>query len=253
MSQIAKFFTSKTFVTQLGMIVVLLFGIFFFTYRWLNAYTNHGETITVPDLRGMKLEQLNAFLESKHLQVKVSDSTSYLLDKEPGTVIEQDPAANDKVKEGRTIYVTITKKVPPGVKLPNLVDVSRRQAEAMLASYGLVVGSITYKPDLAKDAVLSFIVKGVTMSPGTQVPKGTVVDLVLGDGLGNTEVTIPQLVGLSLDEALFVLQGSQLVPGQTLFDAGVKDTSKAVIYKQVPDPADTTVIHQGESIDLYLH
>ena len=43
-------------------------------------------------------------------------------------LIDQDPEPNDKVKENRTVYITITKTVAPKIKMPNLIDVSYKQA-----------------------------------------------------------------------------------------------------------------------------
>jgi len=252
MEKIISFFKSRSFIAQLGLAIITLFFILFLTYQWLSSFTNHDEKVTVPDIHGMKFSELKSFLAQKNLNVQISDSSVYLLDKPPGVVIEQDPEPNEMVKENRTIYVTITRTVPPGVHLPNLIDVSQRQAAAILNSYGLKTGKSIYKPDLAKDAVLAMMYNGQTINPGSDIPKGSVIDLVLGDGLGNTEIAIPQLVGLTLDEATFALNSSQINIGNTYFDAGVKDTNSAIVYRQVPEPNDTVIIKQGESIDLYL-
>ncbi len=253
MQKILSFLKSKTFLLQLSIIVGVLFFSTFGVYSWLNTYTNHGETITVPDLRGMKFSELESFLSNKSLRIKISDSSVFILGKPPGVVIEQDPAPSELVKENRTVYVTITRTVAPQVKIPNLVDVSHRQAEAILNSYGLKVGTLTYRPDLAKDAVLTILNNGRTLKTGDELPKGSVIDLVLGDGIGNTDVPVPQLIGLTLEEVMFVLQGSQLNAGATVYDASVVDTTTAKVYRQVPMPGDSVFVKQGESIDLYLH
>ena len=252
MQQVLSFVKSKVFFIQLLLAIVALVMVFFVTYTWLNATTNHGQTVTVPDLRGMKFKDIESFLSQKSLDVKIADSSVFVLDKPPGVVIEQDPSPNEKVKEGRTVYVTITRTVPPQVKIPNLVDVSQRQAAAILGSYGLKVGQLIYKPDLAKDAVLAIMQHGITLKPGDLLPKGSVIDLVLGDGVGNTSVTIPSLLNLTVDEALFVLQGSQLNAGAMVFDETVRDSTHAKVYRQSPMPGDSTAIKQGESVDLFF-
>ncbi|MBK9400952.1 MAG: PASTA domain-containing protein [Bacteroidetes bacterium] len=252
MKKLFKFICSRVFVINFTLATLLIFVILFGTYKWLNGYTNHGETITVPDLKGMKFKDLEAFLEGKSFQVKVADSSVFILDKPPGVVIDQDPAPNMNVKEGRTIYVTVTRTVPPQVKIPNLIDVSQRQAEAILASYGLKVGQIIYKPDLAKNAVLSLMFNGAEIKAGADITKGAVIDLVLGDGIGNTEVEVPSLKGLTVDEALFVLQGSSLNPGAMVYDESVEDSAAAKVYRQVPEPGDSIYIKQGEAIDLFF-
>ncbi len=252
MEKLTSYLKSKVFFTHLLIAIGLVFILLFLTYNWLSGYTNHGETVTVPDLKGKTMKDIEKFLVGKTFQVKIADSSSFILDKAPGTIIEQDPMANSKVKEGRTIYITITRTVPPGVKLPNLVDVSQRQAEAILGSFGLKVGQLIYKPDLAKNAVLAMLFKGNPIKAGEEIPKGSAIDLILGDGIGNTEVPVPTLVGLTTEEALFVLQGSQLNPGAMVYDEDVLDSASAVIYKQTPEPGDSIFVKQGESIDLYF-
>lgn len=236
------------FSLSVGVVLVLLF----ITYLWLSSFTNHGESITVPNLKGMKFQELETFLTDKNMQVKIADSSTFMIDKPPGVVIEQDPAPNEKVKVGRTVYVTITRTVPPQVKFPNLIDVSQRQAEAILNSYGLRVGQLIYKPDLAKNAVLAVSFNGNNLKPGDEIKKGSVVDLVLGDGIGNTTVDVPDFIGLTLDEVLFVLQGSSLNQGAIIFDESVRDSASAKVYRQIPEPGDSSVIKQGESIDFFF-
>jgi eukaryotic-like serine/threonine-protein kinase len=246
------FLRSKSFPVQLAIILIMVALLLLGTYKWLNGYTNHGETVNVPDMKGRKYKDIEKFIEGKSIRVAVSDSTVFMLDKPPGIIVEQDPAPGEKVKENRTVYLTITRTVPPQVKLPNLVDVSKRQAEAILASFGLKIGKVTFKPDLAKDAVLAVQRNGVDLKPGQELSKGSTVDLVLGDGLGNTKVQVPALVGLTLDEALFVLQGSSLNTGALIFDESVRDSSMAVVYRQVPAVSSGAIIKQGESVDLYF-
>ncbi len=252
MKKFIDFIRSRTFITHFVLAMLSVTAVLAATYKWLNNYTHHGETITVPDLRGMKYLELEKFLEGKDLQVKISDSSVFMLDKAPGVVIDQDPAPKQNVKEGRTIYVTVTRTVPPRVKVPELIDVSQRQAEAILASYGLKVGQIIYKPDLAKNAVLALMTEGHEIKAGDDITKGSVIDLVLGDGIGNTESAVPSLIGLTADEALFVLQGSSLQPGAMVYDESVTDSAEAKIYKQVPEPGDSVMIKQGEAIDLFF-
>lgn len=138
------------------------------------------------------------------------------------------------------------------VKVPALKDVSLRQAEAILNASGLRMGEQIFKPDLAKNAVLSMMMNGRELKAGNEVPKGSAIDLIVGDGLGNTLVTVPNLIGLTYDEALFVLKGSSLNVGSVFFDGVSRDTLNAVIYDQRPEADEEATINQGEAIDLYL-
>ncbi|HMR45273.1 MAG TPA: PASTA domain-containing protein [Bacteroidia bacterium] len=251
MKALIQFLKSRFFWINISVIFIVIIMSIGLVYKWLDSYTDHGNSVSVPDLKGMNIQKVNDFLRTKNLSFKIADSSVYLLDQKPGTIVEQDPQPDEKVKQGRTIYLTITRSSAPMVKVPALKDVSLRQAEAILAASGLRMGEQIFKPDLAKNAVLSMMINGRDLKAGTDVPKGSAIDLIVGDGLGNTIVTVPSLIGLTYDEALFVLKGSSLNIGSLFFDGVIKDTLNAKIYDQNPAP-DNNTINQGEAIDLYL-
>ena len=251
MKELIRFLKSRIFwINALVIFIVMIMSIGL-VYKWLDSFTDHGNSVSVPDLKGMNIKKVNDFLKTKNLSFKIADSSVYLLDQKPGTIVEQDPQPDEKVKQGRTIYLTITRSSAPMVKVPALKDVSLRQAEAILAASGLRMGEQIFKPDLAKNAVLSMMINGRDLKAGTDVPKGSAIDLIVGDGLGNTVITVPSLIGLTYDEALFVLKGSSLNIGSLFFDGVIKDTLNAKIYDQNPAP-DNNTINQGDAIDLYL-
>ena len=251
MKDIIAFFKSRLFLINLAAAVLLIAALFGFTYKWLDNYTKHGESISVPDLRGRQAKQLNSVTSNMNLRFAVVDSV-FIPDKPAGSIIEQDPMPDAKVKENRTIYLTVNSGIPPKVQMPNLIDVSVRQAEALLQTYGLKTGEFSYRPDLAKNAVLEQKFHGREIKPGASIAKGSVIDLVLGDGFGAYKVSVPSLIGLTKNEALFVLRGSSLSAGAIIFDESVRDSAKAKIFRQFPLPSDSAVISEGESIDIYL-
>ncbi|REJ84861.1 MAG: PASTA domain-containing protein [Bacteroidetes bacterium] len=248
---IFKFLTSKTFLINLA-IAATIVGVGMFTLlRWIDSYTLHGESIEVPDLKGMKTEQLDTFLAAHSLRYQIIDSL-YDTSKKPGTVLDQDPAFESRVKKDRTIYITVNSILPPKVKMPDLIDVSHRQAEAILTTYGFKVGSITFEPDLAKNAVIAQRYKGQSIRPGTEIPKGSVIDLVLGDGMGNLDIDVPDLTGLTKTEASFVLRGAGLNIGKVVYDEENRNQEKAKIYKQEPEAGPNSSIRNGDPVDIYL-
>jgi beta-lactam-binding protein with PASTA domain len=251
MSGLIKFIFSKTLLVNIILAAGLGLLIFYGTYKWLGTYTHHGESIEVPDLRGMPLEELDDFLAERNLKYQIVDS---IFDgtRTGGTVLEQDPAALSRVKVNRTLYLTINAALPPKVKMPDLIDVSFRQAEAILQTFGLKTGDVTYVPDLAKNAVLEQKYKGSGIKPGVEIYKGSSIDLVLGDGMGTTDVVVPHLVGLSYPDALTVLRGASLNPGGVYFDEDIQDSLDAVVYRQEPESGTGITISQGDKIDLYL-
>nr|WP_293840032.1 PASTA domain-containing protein [uncultured Arsenicibacter sp.] len=249
----AKISTSSKsdLLIHIGIIVALLLVLFLgFFLVYLPFSTNHGETITVPDLSKMSVDELETMLEDRNLRYVVNDCT-FVAGQEPLTVHAQYPKAGAKVKEGRKIYLTINKRVAPTVPMPKLVDLTFRSAELSLQSVGLVVGEKRYVPDLAKNSVLRQFYNGQEIQPGMPVPKGSKIDLEVGDGLGNTKFEVPNVVGMPLDEAINVIKGSNLRVGTKI---SVDDPEKEVgtVIKQRPAANSGERIRVGETIDLWV-
>jgi beta-lactam-binding protein with PASTA domain len=251
-NNVLAFFGSRMFLMNLvyGLFALVLF--FGGSYLWLDTYTRHNESVAVPNMTGKSLFESMDQLESQGFRVKISDSSTYDPKRKPGLILDQDPLPGTRVKDGRTLYFSITRKTPPEVKMPSLVDNSLRQAEATLHAFGLVRGEVILKPDLAKNAVLEMQVNGKKVDPGFKVDKGTVVDLVVGQGLNTSRVMLPNLYNLTFQEAVFVLQASGLSTGLTIFDPSVRDSLNCKVYRQNPQFRLQETVLFGESIDLFL-
>ena len=102
------------------------------------------------------------------------------------------------------------------VNMPNLKDGSLKNAELVLKSYGLKRGMITYKPDLASNAVLEQLFEGKIIERGDRIRKGSKIDLIVGDGLGRRVFSVPRFIGLPIDEADFSIKGSGLNTGSVI-------------------------------------
>lgn len=230
------------------LVVVLLFALF------VRSFTKHGASVSVPLVEGLSLEEAKRILHKSDLAYSIADST-YDAGKPALSVVSQNPAADSKVKDGRAIYLTINAKLAPEVKMPDLKDASLKQATMILASYNMKVGKLTYQPDLAKNMVLDQFFEGKPIPAGEMIRKGSVIDLVLGDGSGITEVEIPNLIGMSLREAKFVLEGSSLILRAVVYDSNVKEDSlDAIIYQQVPDAdnGDMLMLNTGDGVDVFV-
>lgn len=230
-----------------SLFLVLFLGFFFI---WLPFSTNHGQAITVPDLSRMSQDELESYLDDRDLRYEVSDCT-FVAGAEPLTVQAQYPKPGAKVKEGRKIYITLAKRTAPSIPMPKLTDLTFRSAELSLRSIGLVVGQKTYVPDVAKNSVLKQLFNGVEIAPGTPIPKGSRIDLHIGDGLGNTIFAVPDVVGMPLDEAKTLIRGSDLQIGTII---SVNDPEKEVgtVVKQRPDAKRGERIRVGETVDLWV-
>lgn len=235
-------------VLAIAAVVVLIFTIISFV---LNSYTRHGESLTVPDVKGMPIKDAITILEQKNLRFEVIDSL-YFDDKPKLSILEQNPQPQSKVKEGRIIYLTINSDAAPKVAVPNLIDVSLRQAQAMLLAAGLKTGELIYKPDIAQNVVLAQQVAGNPVAAGDKVAKGTAIDLILGSGLEGEEVPVPNLAGLSLEEANNLLQSSALSLGSVVYQGIIKDSAQAKVFRQQPEYFQSATVKTGQPVDLFL-
>ncbi|MFM6976960.1 MAG: PASTA domain-containing protein [Sphingobacteriaceae bacterium] len=251
MSNFFSYLKTKTFRKNLywalGSIIAFLLIIFYS----LRFYTHHGEGVPVPKLKGLPIETAIQLLESQGFRYQI-DSV-YQLDKAPGIVIEQDPDPNTNVKLNRTIYLTIITRQAPNVRFPEITGKTYLEVAATLSNYGLKLGDTAYVADVAKDVVLKFIYKGRELKTGEEIPKGSRINLILGDGQGASEVDIPDLTGLTLGEARMALMGSSLKLGTVNFQGADRDTINGKIIKQYPAPVDSlTKISIGSSVNVIL-
>ncbi len=238
------------FVNLIAFILVLLL-LYFGTTMFLKSYTRYGESITVADFRGMTINQLDDYIKNKPLKYKIIDS-SFVNNKLPGAILEQSPEPGEKVKRDRRIYLTINAKVPPKTEVPDLKDSSLKNAKIQLENHGLVLGETTFQPCLGKNTVLDMKINGKSIDLGSKIFKGTEVDLVLCDGIGNKPIDVPDLVGLTYKEAIAAIRLSQLSIGAVFEGDDVIYKEAAFVYKQAPSANGFNIIKIGEPVDLFL-
>ncbi len=179
---IVKFLTSKTFFKHLAIALGIVVVLVFVLLKFLDIKTNHGEEIPVPDLSKMQVKIAQEKLEELGLELILLDTVDFRSDMPPYSIVEQDPKAENTVKNGRKIYVKVNAGEYDDVTLPALKGKTFRQVSANIKSLGLKEGKITYKPHLAKDEVLAVTQKGKTLKAGDKVKKNSTLDFVLGDG-----------------------------------------------------------------------
>lgn len=218
---------------------------------FLKRYTEHGIEVEVPNVMGMYIEEANTLVVHEGLQLEVIDST-YSKKVPLGTIVEQTPVANSHCKHGRPIYVIINSKTVRQVPLPDLHDISYRQAEATLRSLNLGVGNCIYEPSEYRDLVLDVRKGGKSLQPGERLDEGSLVTLVIGKGRSNAKVDVPNIIGRSLTGARSTLLSKYLTLGMIAYDEDPtpETVSLYVVYKQ--EPAAGTVLYEGSRVDLYL-
>ena len=167
---------------MLLVIILLIIGAWF----WMARFTHHGESIEVPDVKGMVLSDAEYSLTRVELQAVVSDS-GYDRKLPAGSVLEQLPAGGSRVKSGREIYLTINSGRTPTLALPDIADNSSlREAEARLKAMGFKLGPIEYAPG-DKDWVLAVKCRGRKVTTGERISIDDPITLVVGNNAAESD------------------------------------------------------------------
>lgn len=212
-------------------------------------YTNHGESVSVPDLSGYTFDEGVNILERASLQYEVSLDSGFEADKKPFAILKQIPEPNAHVKSGKTIYLTLNAQNAPMLKMPNLINTPLKNVQEILANMGLERGDIVYIPDIGINVVLDQKYRGVSIREGFEIPKGARIDLVVGDGLGNQILSVPRLQGMDEIDAEFLILGSSLRIGNKHY-VDTDSVGAGQVFKQ--SPAADTQVKTGELIDLWI-
>jgi eukaryotic-like serine/threonine-protein kinase len=254
-----KFITDKplwvNILAAIGLVVLLVL-IFFGSLKWITGF---GKSERVPSIVGQNATAAQKILEDKGFQVALQDSV--YVDSIPKlAVVKQSPEADEIVKKGRTIYLTINRSMPPLVEMPNLIGFSIRSAEMYLQTLGLKLGFVNYKPDIARNAVLEQSFGNVDIKPGTKIALGSAIDLVLGSGVSGDGMDVPNLIGLTLNETKSWLPTIGLNIGSIIAVGPIADSGAAFVIRQTPElyteavPGQrvTNKIRAGQLLDVYI-
>lgn len=250
-----KFLNSKPLwfhvLLALGLVALLLF-LFVLSLNWL---TKHGESSSVPLVTGKRVNEIQPILDKRGFDLVIQDSV-YYDSIPPGMVLKQVPEADEVVKINRTVYVTINRFIPPDVEVPKLSGLSYRNAEMVLKNLGLRVGDTTYRTDFAKNTVLEASYMGRPLNPGDKIKMGTSISLVIGSGVGEEAIPVPNLVGLTYEEARALLDAQGIIMGATIFHPLVQDSANAYVYKQRPasktEDGKQLTMRAGQMMDVWL-
>jgi len=252
-SSLFKFIFSRAFIINIILALLFAAGVIYGIFNFLDRYTLHDQTISVPQLEGLNINDVESTLTDKKLKFIILDSI-YVEKAEKGVVLEQNPSAESLVKENRTIYITITTLTPPKISMPNVVDMSQRLALAKIESYGLKVGDLKYIPSGCVNCVLKQEIDGKEVKANEKIEKGSIIDLTLGSGSNSEKVNVPYLSNLNKAEAIAKIQSSFLNFGAEIYEdcETAEDTLNAKVFKQSPRSGENAVINMGSSIDLWF-
>ena len=199
----------------------------------LGLITGNGKTEKVPSVVGLDISTAEHNLTALGFEVVVQDSI-YVDTLARTAVLRQTPDADEIVKKGRTIYLTINRVLAPQIEMPNLVGFSLQSAITYLKVLGLRVGTSTMQPDRNKNVILDQLVDGVRIAPGAKISSGTVVNLFAGDGSLSTLLDVPDLIGLNVETARSLIESSGFILGTFSSNSSIQDTAIAFVIAQSP-------------------
>jgi beta-lactam-binding protein with PASTA domain len=237
--------------------LLLIACLILLTFQGLKCYTNHGEAVTVPNLKNQTIGQIKPLLRQSSLQIQVVDST-YDPDKLPLTIMEQTPPPTSetglKVKKHRTIYLTVNSIMPPLKPLPSIWDKDFRTATRILENNGFRVSERERKPDKAVNTVLEVYYKGKELdrTKRNRLPANSKLEIVVAAEDGGSEVNVPKVICMLYEEAVFLVESSNLNILIIDKDGTVTNEDKAYIWKQSPMPEPGLTLTVGEEVSVWL-
>lgn len=244
-----RFIFSRAFLKQIVIAGVVAFALIY-TALWLTGvYAHHGETITVPNLRGKQEQEVKKLLKESQLKYTITDSV-FNRNATPGSVVEQFPRSGRQVKRDRLLKLTIATIKPQKVTLEKVEDISLRQAIGQLSRNGIGIENLEYERSAYTNLILGTKQNGKTLKQGTEIYKGDKVTLVVGYD-ENDNFTVPNLIGLSGAYAKRKAMEAGINIGKMTYQSTDTDQQRMSIVKQQSIEAGTLVA-PGTSLRLLL-
>ncbi len=256
-----KFFITRYFWLNLLLALIVLVVIGFIANLTLSFVTRHGEEMKVPDLKGVTLNKAIEIIEQNGLKYQVRDSV--FMDNMPRmSIVEQSPLADEKVKKGRIIYLTVNAlNVPQAMLKFEQLKGSSREVKMYLEGMGMLLGKRIERKGIYDDVVIEAIYHGRKITEDMELPKGSKIDLVVevtklskaDDDMGlNDDIEMPDLSDLTVGEARDKLNELGLKMGSVVKKSNNIDTADATIWKQKPSYKKDKLIAPGSEIDVYI-
>jgi beta-lactam-binding protein with PASTA domain len=241
----------------IGAVLVLLV-LFFFSLGWI---TGNGKTEKVPNVLGLDVTAAEKNIKALGFDLVLQDSI-YVDTLARNSVLRQTPEADEVVKKGRTIFLTINRVIAPQVDMPNLIGFSLKSAQTYLKVLGLRIGTINLVADRNKNVIVEQLVGNTPIAPGTKIVSGTLINFTVGDGGASIGMEVPDLIGLTLAMAKMQIASMGLLVGNISANGVIQDTANAFVVQQNPATYSSVldslgmpvknVTIQGVAIDLVI-
>ncbi len=198
-------------------------------YFTLTFIIKSEDTVIVPDLVGKDVVSALEVLTDLHLNTKVSGS-EYSPHFPKNHIIFQEPEAGSEIKKDRDVRIIISKG-PQNILMPNLITLSEQQARMIIEENGLTGGNLshTYNGIVEEDHVIAQV-----PAAGAMITRGTRIDLLVSLGPQPVKYLMPDLSGLSLDQAVFLIEKANLRVGDIRSQFDIKKDRNAVLRQDPP-------------------
>jgi serine/threonine-protein kinase len=205
--------------------------------------------VTVPNVVGESRRSAETILEDEGLtvgEVVPSPAPADDPELEPGTVLEQDPAADEEVEEGTEVTLTVVES-PDAVLIPTgLTGGDPDEVRLALEALGLVVGPIQQEPS---DTVDAGAVTRIEPPEGSEVQPGDTVTIFVSTG--PQVVTVPNVTCLSVGQAGARLRELGLEPSLSPDRVPLNPLCRNPNKVASQDPAPNSQATTGDTVTLF--
>ena len=243
-----NFLTKRAFYIHLLIAIALVVIIIEIAFFSLKGYTRHGDEIVVPNFVGLNCDSVIEQC-ADDFNFIILDSV-YTVTLPEGAVYHQDPLPNSNVKKGRNIYFVKVSDAPEKVVMPNLRNLSLRQAMVILRSNGLKVSQLEFVDHFAKNAVVEQEFQGEVIAPGTELVKGSAIKLKVGYGRDDVRTHLPNLLAAHKSDVKNLLHEASLNLGRE-YHMDEDEDSKYRVFKMSPAYDIETLVKLGSSVDVW--
>jgi len=253
-----NFLKSHAFVRQLLMMAGALIVLLIIVQLWLRIYTHHGQKLELPAFKDMALAEGMELAESEDFELVVIDSV-FLVGKPGGIITEQYPKPGSLVKEGRKIYITITKYNTETILVADLPVLygnafEQKQAELQYRDINCFIKDYAYDPGEPSHILEvwyngELIISGNVKRDDVAIEKGGKLEFVLSQRDGG-EILVPDLTCMTLDEARFTLDMVKLQLGSITRKGTSQPDDATYITEQNPASDGVATIKMGSTITV---
>lgn len=243
-----KFLTQRAFYIHLLIIVALIVIIIEAAFISLKGYTRHAEEIIVPDFVGLDCDSIMEAYQDEYHFIMLDSIYSKVFSE--GSIYQQDPLPNSKVKKGRNMYLVKVSEAPEKVAMPNLRNLSLRQALVSLKANGLKVSELEFVEHFAKNAIVDQKFEGKIVEPGTEIIKGSEIKLLVGYGHDDKRTHLPNLLTVKKENVKRDIIEASLNLGNEIYMDNDEE-GKYKVYKMKPAYNIETLVQLGSKVDVW--